>query len=710
MINRSVLSIERDLGAGGGFFISGSASGVPAGGDAGQILAKQSNNNYDTYWVDPQVPVVASTEFLLQTAYNGSGTTINKGEVVYIAGAEGSTILVGKAIANSIHDSEVIGVALEDILNSGYGSIVIHGIIDGINTDSFSEGDRLYLSSTNYGQITNIEPSAPNHSVLIGHCVKKDAIDGAIYVDVNTGEHLNSLHDVSINLPSSGDFLFFDNDGIWKNKKIDYSNISGLSDALSGFYPASNPSGFITGVENVVYTTGSQNISGIKTFIDESTIFNNVSGVSGVFQNIQADNVVYSKTDSCIVAQNGDDIIAKYNEAKALTPNGAVKSNTNRATLIIMPGIYDLSANLDVDTQFVDIVGLGSVKLDVGCVPAVTFAGNTINITANNIHVKGISVGTQSFKVSSGLNFLILEDCLGGDYSFCTGGGGESVVLSSTLVNCKAGNNSFGVGGLDIGGGAGSATIAGDLTNCIAGDGSFAVGGGNGHIWSGGTGTISGILTNCISGVNSFAVGTNGSDGGSGGGTISGTLTNCIAWDGSFAIAGSSAYANGGDGTVSGVLTDCKAGNNSFGIGGYGPGGGTGIVSGTLIDCSGGNNCFGIAGGGNPDINGSGGSGVVSGTLTNCKAGDNSFGIGGDSTKSFGQSAGVVSGTLTSCVAGAGSFGVGYDGYEQPTGSGSVISGKLYFTRLTAGTFGTVSGIGLMRMCIDGNNDIIDQG
>jgi hypothetical protein len=53
---------------------------------------------------------------------------------------------------------------------------------------------------------------------------------------------------------------------------------------------------------------------------------------------------------------------------------------------------------------------------------------------------------------------------------------------------------------------------------------------------------------------------------------------------------------------------------------------------------------------------------------------------------------------------------VGYDGYEQPTGSGSVISGKLYFTRLTAGTFGTVSGIGLMRMCIDGNNDIIDQG
>jgi hypothetical protein len=350
MINRSILSIEKNIGADGGVsFISGVASGVPLGGNPGQVLTKQSSNNYDTYWADQEVPVVASTEFLLQTAYNGSGTTINKGEAVYITGAEGSTIVVGKAVANSAHDSEVIGVALDNILNNQYGSIVIHGIVDGLNTNSFSEGDRLYLSSVTDGQITNVEPSAPNSSILIGYCVKKDIADGSIYVNVNTGEHLKSLHDVSINTPISGDILFFDSDEIWKNKNLgDILSGYATSGDISGLYPRDNPSGFITGIQNLVYTTGDQTISGRKQFSDgldagfqvgistlyigtglvgvnnedpqaaldvsglalfserptvngtgivlsgENVFFDNVSGVSGVFQNIEANNIVYS--------------------------------------------------------------------------------------------------------------------------------------------------------------------------------------------------------------------------------------------------------------------------------------------------------------------------------------------------------------------------------------------------------------------------------
>ena len=255
MINKSILSIERNLAT--------------------------------------EVGSISITEFLLQTVYNGSDVTINKGEVVYVAGAQGNAIVVGEAIASLPHDSEVIGVALENIINGGYGSIVIHGIIDGLNTDSFSEGDRLYLSAASYGQITNVKPSAPNHAVLIGYCVKKDILDGAIYVNVNTGEHLKELHDVNVDSAIGGQYLFLDNDQIWKNKTIEYTDVSGLSGVLSGFYPASNPSGFITGVnlanyittsqtgafyaasnpsgfitgiENLVYTTGDQSISGDKIF------------------------------------------------------------------------------------------------------------------------------------------------------------------------------------------------------------------------------------------------------------------------------------------------------------------------------------------------------------------------------------------------------------------------------------------------------------
>ena len=40
----------------------------------------------------------------------------------------------------------------------------------------------------------------------------------------------------------------------------------------SNFYTNNNPSGFITGVENLIYTTGDQNISGVKNFIQRPTV------------------------------------------------------------------------------------------------------------------------------------------------------------------------------------------------------------------------------------------------------------------------------------------------------------------------------------------------------------------------------------------------------------------------------------------------------
>lgn len=41
---------------------------------------------------------------------------------------------------------------------------------------------------------------------------------------------------------------------------------------VSDLYPASNPSGFITGVSNLVHTTGNQTISGIKNFTERPTL------------------------------------------------------------------------------------------------------------------------------------------------------------------------------------------------------------------------------------------------------------------------------------------------------------------------------------------------------------------------------------------------------------------------------------------------------
>jgi len=295
MINdASIVRIERQPAE----MLSTSGFGVPVGGSQGQILAKSTNNNYDTTWVDPSIgvpaggsigqflvkktnsnydtnwqdlPLVQSTEYLLQAVYNGSGSTINKGSIVSFIGGDGSYPIVEKAVSNNVHDSDVIGLAIDNILNGEYGSIIVNGILDGVNTINFEVGDKLYLSPTIDGAITNSSPTAPNHAIFIGFCIKKDAIDGVIYVSLNIGTHLDLLHDVNINLPSSGDVLFFNENNIWVNKKLDVYNISG----------AVNSGDF----KNIVFQTGNQNISGIKTFfhrpiLSGSQIQNSQSGLA----------------------------------------------------------------------------------------------------------------------------------------------------------------------------------------------------------------------------------------------------------------------------------------------------------------------------------------------------------------------------------------------------------------------------------------------
>jgi hypothetical protein len=52
--------------------------------------------------------------------------------------------------------------------------------------------------------------------------------------------------------------------------------------ASTDFYSSNNPSGFITGIENIVYITGDQLVSGLKTFSDNINT-NQIKGITGQF-------------------------------------------------------------------------------------------------------------------------------------------------------------------------------------------------------------------------------------------------------------------------------------------------------------------------------------------------------------------------------------------------------------------------------------------
>ena len=247
-------------------------------------------------------------------------------------------------------------------------------------------------------------------------------------------------------------------------------------------------------------------------------------------------------TDSAVT--NGQNLVDAYNYAKTLTPNGAALSATNRVSVIIQPGNYTLAAELAVNTQFVDLIGLGAIKLERGAVPAVIIGGNTLNVTANDVRVQGISVGTQAFSIGNNLSLQVIEDCVGGDTSF------NANTLAGTFINCKGGSSSF---ASSIGG---AQTASGTFINCEGGSSSFGAG------FSGSV--CSGTFVNCTVGNN---------QGFSTSGTASGTFTDCEG--GSNAFGGTPFPAS----TASGTFTNCIGGSNAFG------GGSSGTATGKFYRC-----------------------------------------------------------------------------------------------------------------------------
>lgn len=156
----------------------------------------------------------------LQLGRNVSGGTINKGQVVRISGASGQELQINLAAASSLADSErTFGLALNDISSAAEGLIITNGILKGINTSGFSNGDVLYLSATP-GAITNVAPSFPNYVVKLGTCRYSNSTNGEILVDIQVGYSLEQIYDVKFGSPpSNGQVLGYDGTK-WTNTAV----------------------------------------------------------------------------------------------------------------------------------------------------------------------------------------------------------------------------------------------------------------------------------------------------------------------------------------------------------------------------------------------------------------------------------------------------------------------------------------------------------
>jgi hypothetical protein len=149
---------------------------------------------------------------------DNSGLT--KGTVVYPVGSDGSNKTVRLARADiEATSSKTFGVIAETVTGGGKAFCITEGLIEGINTSLLTEGSAVYLSPAAAGGMTTTKPSAPNHMVLVGFCIKSHAVNGSIFVKVQNGFEIDELHDVAIGTLANNNLLAYEaGTSLWKNK------------------------------------------------------------------------------------------------------------------------------------------------------------------------------------------------------------------------------------------------------------------------------------------------------------------------------------------------------------------------------------------------------------------------------------------------------------------------------------------------------------
>ena len=172
---------------------------------------------------------------------NKTATNINLLEANYqavrVTGAQGQRLKVDLAQAtNNALSAETIGLVTETINNNQQGFVTTSGLVRGINTtgslqsETWADGDIVYLSPTTAGRITNVKPSAPNHLVIIGYVVSAHATQGSIFVKVDNGYELDELHNVAISTPLNNQSLVYETSTtLWKNKALTTAEVADSS-------------------------------------------------------------------------------------------------------------------------------------------------------------------------------------------------------------------------------------------------------------------------------------------------------------------------------------------------------------------------------------------------------------------------------------------------------------------------------------------------
>jgi len=300
---------------------------------------------------------------VLVRVFNNSGASISNGTAVYISGAPGSSPIayIEKASnTNYAQSSRVLGLATETIADQAYGFACVMGVVNDVNTSSFSVGDVVYLSGT-AGTLTAVAPTPPSIKVAVGIVLQSHSSNGRIIVRPLFFPRPEDLSNVNVSAMAVGDVLMRNNSDNWQNEQVytkaqaDTKFVDVAGDTMSGALAMGTNK--ITGLGDGVDAKDAANLDNVDAKIEthNEAIAGNHLDIRELIDDLEREISrldARGKSFGEIAYKNSDLIAMEDDAARALAIKNDIEARAIVTTYI--PLIHDLiyTANADGENTY----------------------------------------------------------------------------------------------------------------------------------------------------------------------------------------------------------------------------------------------------------------------------------------------------------------------------------------------------------------------
>lgn len=235
-IIRSKIFAKQNLPSTGG---GGGGSAISVSDEGTLLTSGVTSFNFTGYGVTASavgnaVTVTVDNHLAIQVK-NATGSPVVKGTVCYLKTGSSSATVPEILLADATSEatsSKTLGIIHTTIPNGQTGLLVVNGELEGtgsepLDTSAYTIGTKLWLSTTP-GQVTDVPPVFPNHTVFIGHVTRSQSNNGRILVEIQNGFEMSELHDTKFTSLANRDVMMYDSTTgprpFWYNQKMVISN------------------------------------------------------------------------------------------------------------------------------------------------------------------------------------------------------------------------------------------------------------------------------------------------------------------------------------------------------------------------------------------------------------------------------------------------------------------------------------------------------